>query len=159
MVGHTMVRPCSKLQLLYFSALLEIFLDLERSNAVSGQLLYIRNHHGHRTVHFRASRRPVLVALNSRSFFQLGHHDNGGRFQIPTHSPKIAKSFRQWSLSSHVSVMLSITVAVVGVDVIGTSSSVFQGQYDATVIIRNYICIPKIIEICKILFWNTAIKQ
>lgn len=52
--------------------------DLEAPDAVGCKLLHVGQGDRDGSVSLGASRRPVLVTLDPRPFFQLGHHHDGG---------------------------------------------------------------------------------
>lgn len=59
-----------------------------------------------------------VFRLYPGSFLQFGHHDDDGASLLPDHSPEFTKCFWQRSLSGNVSVLLPVTIYVVGVDVV-----------------------------------------
>lgn len=118
---------------------LSYLLNLKGSNGISRQLLKVGQCHMNKTVLFwgRNSARPILVTFNPRSFLQLGHHNDSGGVLFPTHSPEVAEGFWKRTLRRNVGVLLSVSVAVVGVDVIAALNSVDHLQDDSRVVVGD----------------------
>jgi len=136
MIGHTMIRPGGELQLLDLTPIVEALpAQLERPDAVGGQLLRLRDGHKDLAIGLRSASGPVLVALNACSLLQSRHHHNGGRFQFPAHAPEVHKGFLQRSLGGHIGVVLPIAITVVGINVVRPNHTLHWRQLDTGMIV------------------------
>ena len=140
MLGHAVVRPGGKLQLLDLPPLGVARPGyLERADAVGGELLDVGDGDGHQAVSFGSPARPILVALYPRPLLQFRHHHDRARPQLPTHPPEVAERFLEGALGGHVRVLLPIPVAVIGVYVIRARHPVDRLEDHPRVVVRDHV--------------------